>query len=57
MLMDNFHMTEDQAMSYPLIKALALAAWKTENNPWCAVQRVGDGYVAQEAFRLREIQK
>lgn len=51
--MRDFNMSEDQAMNYPTDRAFALAAFHTENNPWGNVERVGDGYVAQEIVRLK----
>ena len=34
----------------PLNQAFAFAAWNMEANPFASVDRVGDGYVAQEAY-------
>lgn len=51
--MRDFNMSEDQAMSYPTNRAFALAAFHVENNPFAAVDRVGDGYIAQEIVRLK----
>lgn len=47
--MREFHMTEKQTMRYPLIRAFALEAWNCETNPWCSVERIGPGYIKQEA--------
>lgn len=52
--MRDFHMSEHAAERYPLKRAFALLAWHNETNPWCAVERVGDGYIAQEAFERRK---
>jgi len=47
-------MSEDEAMDFPIIKALALSAWNTETNPWSSVDRTSDGYIAQEMYRRRK---
>lgn len=41
------------ALQTPTDQAFALAAFHAENNPWCALDRAGAGYLAQEAERLR----
>ena len=46
--MRDFHFSEQAAWDYPLVKGFALCAWGTENNPWCAVERVSPGYISQE---------
>ena len=46
------HMNMEYAMwELPLIQAFALMAWRSEHNPWCEVDRVGNGYIAQEALK------
>jgi hypothetical protein len=48
----DFHMPLDYVLDeLPLNQAFALAAWNTEANPWCPVERVSDGYIAQERYR------
>ena len=54
MLMRDFNMTEDQAMTYPTLRAFALAAFHAENNPHGALERTSPGYLCQEAQRIRE---
>ena len=44
-------MDEKTAMRFSLMKAFALQAAQIEANPWCAVERVSDGYIAQEMHR------
>lgn len=53
--MHDYHMTEDQAMETPLIRAFAYRAWSIENNPWGGVERATDGYVAQELEARKRI--
>jgi hypothetical protein len=53
--MRDFHMNFKEANRFPLVQAFALAAWNNETNPWCAVERVGDGYIAQEAWKRRNV--
>jgi hypothetical protein len=43
------HLTPTEAWSMPLIQAQAYCAWAAENNGFCAVERVTDGYIAMEA--------
>jgi hypothetical protein len=50
--MRDFHMTEDQAMNYPLSRAFALAAFHAECNPFAPAERSTPGYIAQEYNRL-----
>ena len=51
------HMNIEYAMwELPIIQAFALMAWRSEHNPWCEVNRVGNGYIAQEA-KLRDAAK
>lgn len=48
----DFHFTEAQAIDeLPLARAFAYRAFATETNPWAAVDRVTDGYIAQQAYR------
>lgn len=47
--MRDFNMSEKQALRFPIIRAFALDAWNIETNPWCAVERIGPGYIGQEA--------
>lgn len=35
-----------------MAQALALRAWAIENNGLVAVERVGDGYIGQEIWRI-----
>jgi hypothetical protein len=50
------HMSMEYAMwEMPLIQAFALMAWRSEHNPWCDVNRVGTGYIAQEALLAADI--
>lgn len=51
--MRDFHMSEQQATRYPIIRAFALAAWNHETNGWYSVERASDGYIAQEAWNRR----
>lgn len=45
----DMHMSRDYAMwELPLNEAFAWAAFNTEMNPWCQVDRVTEGYIAQE---------
>lgn len=50
--MRDFHMSETQALDYPLDRAFALLAWHAETNPYGRMVRVTDGYIAQEAHKL-----
>lgn len=52
--MRDFHMTFKAANYFPIIQGFALVAWNHETNPWCAADRVSDGYIAQEAWRNRQ---
>ncbi len=45
----DFHFTRGDLDYLGLDEAFALQAWATESNPWCAVKRVSDGYIAQHA--------
>ena len=47
--MRDFHMTETQAMKYPLARAFALMVFRALDNPWCSMEIDGLGYLAQEA--------
>src|SRR6185312_15442320 len=47
-LMIDAHMDHKSANRFPLIQAFALQAAQAEANPWCAVERVSDGYISQE---------
>ena len=49
--MRDFHMSEKQALRFPIIRAFALDAWNLETNPWASVERLGPGYIWQEAAR------
>ncbi len=52
MLIFKCHMTPEYAQDeFPLVQAFALAAYDQENNPWCAVKRTTDGYIAQERWK------
>ena len=51
--MRDFHMTEAQAMKYPLLRAFALLAFRSLDNPWCTMEIDGLGYLAQEAQRVK----
>lgn len=46
--MRDFHMTERDAMKYPLIRAHALCAFTRLNNPWVEMEITGAGYIQQE---------
>ena len=50
--MRDFHMSEQQAMRYPLARAHALCVFNALRNPWCPMEIDGDGYVAQERHRI-----
>lgn len=52
--MRDFHMNFKDANRFPLIQGFALVSWNMETNPWSAVERTGDGYIAQEMYRRRE---
>ena len=47
--MHDFHMSEEQALNYPLARAFALKNFVRESNPWGRVIYETDGYIAQEA--------
>jgi hypothetical protein len=48
----DFHLSRPEVLDQlGLDEAFALQAWNTESNPWCAVRRITDGYVAQEAHQ------
>ena len=49
--MRDFHMTEEQALEYPLARAFALRNFVIESNPWGRVVYKSDGYIAQEIKR------
>ena len=49
--MRDFHMSEEQAMNYPVNRAFALLAFHAETHPFCAQDRVSAGYIAQEIER------
>jgi hypothetical protein len=54
-MLRDFHLDWSHVMDeLPLNQAFALAAWNCENNPWGKVERRSDGYLAQEAWRLRQ---
>jgi hypothetical protein len=46
--MRDFHMSMAAALQTDEAQARALQAWAMEANPWAPVQRVSDGYIAQE---------
>ena len=50
--MRDFHMSEEEALNYPLARAFALKNFVIESNPWGRVIYETDGYIAQEAKRL-----
>ena len=51
-MMRDFGMSRIEAWDeLPLAQAFAYRAWNAENNPWVAVGRTGDGYIAQESER------
>ena len=52
--MRDFHMSEPQAMKYPLIRAFALMAFHRMNNSFCEMQIDSLGYVGQEALQKSE---
>lgn len=54
--MSRFHMSHEQAMHFPLLKALALSAWHTENGQW-PMRRTTDGYLTQEVKRRQQEKK
>lgn len=39
----------------PLTQAFAFRSWDAENNPWMALDRKTDGYIAQERWRKSEV--
>jgi hypothetical protein len=49
--MRDFHMTEKQALKYPLNRAFALVAFHGLYHPLAAQQLAADGYIAQERSR------
>lgn len=49
--MRDFHMTEDQALNYPLARAFALKNFAIESQPWSSVIYETDGYIAQQAAK------
>ena len=53
-MMRDFHMSEAEAMAYPLNRAFALMAFHYENHPMCPGERQTDGYIAQEIERTRQ---
>lgn len=55
--MREFHMTEHQALNYPLARAFALANFVTERNPWGRIIYETDGYIAQECLRTATLKK
>ena len=50
-LMRDFHMSEPQAMKYPLNRAFALLAFHGVRHPMGSMEIAGDGYIAQERWR------
>ncbi len=54
-LMRDFNMSEHEALEFPLIRAFALVAFHNATHPTFALERVSDGYIAQEALRLSQI--
>jgi hypothetical protein len=50
--MRDFHMSEEQALNYPLNRAFALKSYMIENNPWGRVIYETPGYIGQEIERL-----
>jgi hypothetical protein len=52
MMIRDFHMRPDYALDQlPICQALALAAFNYEANPYVKLERVSDGYIAQERFK------
>ena len=49
-LMRDFHMSENQAMKYPLNRAFALLAFHGVRHPMAQLEIAEDGYIAQERF-------
>jgi hypothetical protein len=48
----DFHLPLNVAMDeLPLAQGFALMAWSQESNPWCPMERMTDGYIAQEAYQ------
>jgi hypothetical protein len=48
-MMRDFHMSRDYVMDeLPMVEAFAYRAWSAEANPFGGVDRVSDGYIAQE---------
>jgi len=48
-MMRDFHFSEEAALwDLPLVRAFAYRAWATESQPWAAVERMTEGYIAQE---------
>lgn len=50
--MKDFHMSEEQALDYPLNRAFALKNFVIESNPYGRVVYETPGYVGQEIERL-----
>ena len=53
--MKDFHMSEEQALNYPLNRAFALKNFMIESNPYGRVIYETPGYIAQECERLKQI--
>jgi hypothetical protein len=51
--MRDFHMSEKEALNYPLDRAFALCNFAIETNPWARVVYDTDGYIAQEVAARR----
>lgn len=51
--MREFHMTEEQALNYPLSRAFALKSYDIENNAWSKPVYKTKGYIGQEMERLK----
>jgi hypothetical protein len=50
--MRDFHMSEEQALNYPLSRAFALKNFVTESNPYGRVIYQTPGYIGQEIKNL-----
>ena len=51
--MRDFHHTYEQALACPINRAFALQAFHAETNSFCSMDRVSDGYIAQEVDYLK----
>jgi hypothetical protein len=50
--MSDFHMSEEQALNYPLNRAFALKSWMIENNSSGRLIYETPGYIGQEIEQL-----